>query len=70
MKYHCGHEGCDICGARECAGIILHKYGANKACDSCARQAIALAIEAAQQFGGIMIDLSKQCGRARKGGVR
>ena len=23
MKYRCGHEGCDICGARECGSYAF-----------------------------------------------
>jgi hypothetical protein len=27
MKYHCGHNDCDICGGRECADLSLKKIG-------------------------------------------
>lgn len=26
MKYECGHLGCDICGARACANVPLHRF--------------------------------------------
>lgn len=63
MKYQCGHDGCDICGARECTNTVLKKYGDLKACDSCVRRAVRIAVQMAETFGGTIIDTSKPCGR-------
>ena len=65
MKYNCGHHGCDICGARECAGTTLKKYCINEidyfACDSCIKKAIRFAVSASEEFSTI-IDSNKPCG--------
>lgn len=60
MKYRCGHEGCDVCGSRECAGTTLWRYGDVKACYGCIEKAIRLAIRATEEFS-THIDLSKPC---------
>ncbi len=65
MKYNCGHYGCDICGARECAGVSLKRYNIGKityeACDICIKKAIKLAVSVSEEFSTI-IDLDKPCG--------
>ena len=65
MKYHCGHNGCDICGARECAGTDLRSYHDCIACDSCVTKAVKFAVNAAETFGGTMIDPARPCGNLR-----
>lgn len=62
MKYQCGHDGCDICGGRECAGRKLERVGDFIVCEGCKRTAIKFAYDAACKFGGITIDVSKPCG--------
>lgn len=63
MKYHCGHFGCDICGARECTGEYLNKLITDCViCSTCIRMAVNFAIRAAETFGGTIIDPSKKCG--------
>jgi hypothetical protein len=69
MKYICGHKGCDICGARECAHTSLKHYRAHYSgrsvdlfvCDDCTIKAIKLAIDVTESFS-TMIDLDKPCG--------
>lgn len=63
MVYDCGHEGCDICGVRECDKVYLKKYYTYLLCEPCLRKAIGWAYEAACTFGGIVIDPKKQCGK-------
>ena len=66
MEYHCGHNGCDICGGRSCAGVELNRYFIGKltyyACDSCIKKAIKFATSASEEFSTI-IDLNKPCGQ-------
>jgi rRNA maturation protein Nop10 len=66
MKYQCGHEGCDICGARQCgshpANFPLERQGKYIVCLNCKILAIKVAIEMAETFGETIIDLSKPCG--------
>jgi hypothetical protein len=61
MKYHCGHYGCDVCGARECAGFELRNVGTCKVCGYCITKAVKFAIEAAETFS-TYIDPAKPCG--------
>ena len=63
MRYDCGHDACDICGARRCAGKSLELVGKCLVCDVCHRKAILLAIRMAEQFGGTIIDVAKPCAR-------
>ena len=63
MKYHCGHEGCDICGARVCAGVPIRKIGIYGVCDSCVLLAVKFAVNAAETFGGTVIEPDKPCAR-------
>jgi len=64
MKYHCGHDGCDICGARTCAGTSLKRFGKDiLVCDSCIVKALKFAIQISESFGGTIIDPGKQCGQ-------
>ncbi len=76
MKYHCGHLGCDVCGARECGpygfklrNIDCGRMGTIYLCRSCESKAAVLAVTAAQDFGGTMIDPAKPCGNKQKGGA-
>jgi hypothetical protein len=62
MKYHCGHDGCDICGARTCAGASLKQIGRFLVCPACEILAVSFAVNAAETFGGTIIDPSKPCG--------
>ena len=68
MKYHCGHLGCDICGARECNDVKVIRFcnSPNASdlliCESCTIRALKFAIQAAETFGGIIIDFDKPCG--------
>jgi hypothetical protein len=62
MNYHCGHKGCDICGARVCKGTTLRKFGIYEVCDSCLQHAVWLAVTCAETFGGAVIDPAKPCG--------
>ena len=62
MKYHCGHEGCDICGARTCSGTSLGHFREYRICDPCLRYAIATVVGLAERLGGTIIDASKSCG--------
>ncbi len=66
MKYHCGHTGCDICGARECAGTHLEKYGEYLVCGYCILSAIKFAIHASETFS-TTIDHDKPCGQKELG---
>ena len=68
MKYHCGHSGCDVCGARECAQEPpkLQKFGNFLVCEWCVNLAVRFAYDAAATFGGTIIDPSKPCGLRRK----
>ena len=64
MIYHCGHLGCDICGARECAGVKMNKLGIDptyEICDSCLLTAVKFAVHAAETFGGTFINPREQC---------
>jgi len=61
MKYHCGHDGCDICGIRSCANAVLRKVGQYLVCMVCERVAVDFAVEAAGRFGGVTIDLAEPC---------
>ena len=65
MKYHCGHRGCDICGARECTKVALKKYFDFIVCDCCLKLALKLAVQMAETFGGTIIDPAKKCGEIR-----
>jgi len=69
VKYHCGHKGCDVCGARECAGMYLKTYGEYVVCEFCLNKAIGVAVRMSEEFGGTIIDPSKPCGREKKGGA-
>ena len=66
MKFHCGHEGCDICGARECGSASynfpLEHHGKYVACLNCKIIALKIAVEMAEIFGGTIKDLYKKCG--------
>ena len=66
MKYRCGHEGCDICGARKCgsypATYPLEHFGKYIVCLNCKIIALKIAVEMAETFGGTIIDLDKKCG--------
>lgn len=66
MKYKCGHNGCDVCGGRECAGIILKRFGQIIACEYCIPKALKLAIHVAESFT-TFIDLNKPCGKVYNG---
>ena len=61
MKYNCGHLGCDICGGRECARLVLKKVGEYIVCDSCLHRAIWFTVLASQSFS-TFLDLDKKCG--------
>ena len=63
MKYHCGHEGCDICGARQCTGAILHQSRAFIVCDRCEREAVSIVVGLSERLGETIIDPSKDCGK-------
>lgn len=63
MKYKCGHNGCDICGGRECDQRKLRDVGDFWVCEPCIRMAIRTVYELACKLGGI-IDLEKECGYA------
>ena len=60
MKYHCGHDGCDVCGARECDGTHLNRIADCKVCTVCISKAIRLAIQVSEQFS-TRIDPGKPC---------
>lgn len=62
MRYNCGHDGCDICGARSCADAHLRVIGKNTVCESCLNTAVTFAVNAAETFGGCCIDVSRKCG--------
>ena len=66
MKYHCGHQGCDICGARECTGTSLQKYGDILVCLHCVRLAVKVAVQMAETFGGTIIAVGKVCGKNKE----
>jgi hypothetical protein len=69
MIYHCGHKGCDICGARECdprMRVRLTKYHDYLTCDVCVRLAVKFAYEVAATFGGSEIDPAKPCGNTKE----
>lgn len=61
MKFHCGHEGCDICGGRTCSQISLKRVGEFKVCEFCIGRSVKFAYEAACRFGGA-IDSDNPCG--------
>ncbi len=65
MKYNCGHEGCDICGARVCgqASISRHEYAGVKysVCKHCLPLAVKTVVDMAETFGGTIIDPAKPC---------
>lgn len=61
MKYHCGHNACDICGGRECAGLSSNNYGNIRVCKDCLHKALKFALGAAEQWGGNIIDPDKPC---------
>jgi len=66
MKYQCGHEGCDVCGARTCAGTTLKRFQyaggvIYLVCDTCVRKAIVLAVQVSAEFS-TYIDPSRPCG--------
>ena len=60
MKYHCGHDGCDVCGARTCAGMVLRRVGTYLVCDPCNKDAVELAIHVSKRFS-VVIDTAKPC---------
>jgi len=64
VKYHCGHLGCDICGARHCSDVTLMLINFNEfeVCEACARLAVKIAVDMAETFGGTIIDPAKPCG--------
>ena len=62
MKYHCGHNGCDVCGAGECRGANLKHFGIYTICTGCLATAVKVAVNMAETFGGCMIDASRKCG--------
>ena len=62
MKYHCGHNACDICGGRTCMGISLRNSGILLVCPACEKMAIHIAYDMSCRFGGTIIDLAKPCG--------
>lgn len=66
MKYHCGHEGCDICGARNCRGNeklekITHGQAVYCVCRSCLSWSVKFVYDAACHLGGTVIDPAKAC---------
>ncbi len=63
MRYNCGHDGCDICGARRCksSDVRLQKIGDFLVCESCVRLSVKVAYNMSATFGGTIIDVSKQC---------
>ena len=61
MLYHCGHEGCDICGTRTCDGSYLEQYGPLYVCKPCVRLAVKFTYDAACRFGGTILDVAKPC---------
>jgi hypothetical protein len=61
MIYKCGHEGCDICGGRTCAGLGLKIIGNFIVCDSCIHKSIKISYDMACYFGGTTIDTNKPC---------
>lgn len=63
MKYLCGHDGCDVCGARACAGMMLHNVGDCIVCEFCMVKAVKLAIHVAESFS-VCIDVDKPCGNS------
>ena len=73
MRYHCGHEGCDVCGARTCGEYppkLTATYGGEMGVlvlwQHCISRAAQLAVRMAREFAGITIDPARTCGR--KGG--
>ena len=62
IKYKCGHGGCDICGARTCAGTDLKHLGKYDICPYCLNNAIKLAIHVSESFSTI-IDVDKKCAK-------
>ena len=65
MKYNCGHEGCEICGGRTCAGFKLTYYGKMAVCEFCIPKAIKFAMEASETFSA-QIDLTGECAKGKK----
>lgn len=66
MKYHCGHNGCDVCGARGCADVLLEHIEDYLVCKRCVYQAVKLATYVAQTFSSI-IDPARPCGYLERG---
>ena len=66
MKYQCGHNGCDLCGASQCGkygrNLTLRIFFSYQVCDACIGLAVKFAYNAAATFGGTVIDVSKPCG--------
>ncbi len=72
MKYQCGHEGCDVCGAAECCHYTLRRVltakGMCSICLSCERKAVLFAVEAVETFGGAIINpAARKCGEGSEG---
>jgi hypothetical protein len=65
MKYDCGHEGCDICGVRECAGFPIKHIDKYYVCSRCLPKAILYAIRASEEWS-TYIDLCKPCGHPKE----
>ena len=70
MRYNCGHDGCDICGGRECKDLSLQKIGKFITCSYCLVRAIELSVSLSGQFGGTIIDVSKPCGKTPRTGAK
>ena len=66
MKYHCGHQGCDVCGVRQCTYTCLKVVGKYSVCESCLHLAVKVAVNMAETFGGTIIDLSKPCEKKKE----
>lgn len=64
MLYRCGHKGCDVCGARECADALLKRYGDYLACESCVIKCLRLGVDVAASFS-TFIDVERPCGRKK-----
>lgn len=64
MKYHCGHSGCDVCGARRCDDVLLEHIGPYLACRPCIEKAVKLAIHVSESFT-TFIDPAKPCAAKR-----
>jgi hypothetical protein len=66
VKYHCGHSGCDICGARMCKNDLLLEPVRYMTlnfliCHPCLSWAVNFAYTAACRLGGTILDPSKPC---------